>query len=156
MSERGQESIGPLTCGAGQISNCHSKLIRGTPQSPSELVPKSLPSITGHAANSRNDSRSFSNKFGFFLFSGTTLCALVSPLLSPGSATLTEIPEEFCSRTWTANLVTPPASLRASFSSILSHFRRAATQRIWATHVPSRLQMNDWASLRCAATDSRG
>src|SRR6184192_2597676 len=61
-------------------------VLRRNPQSPYEFVAESLPPITGHAANSRNDSRPFSNAFGFFLFIRTTLCAFVAPPLSPGSA----------------------------------------------------------------------
>lgn len=53
------------------------------------IVSKSLSPITGHAANSRNDSRPSSSVFGFFLFSSTTLCAFGSAPFSPGSVTHT-------------------------------------------------------------------
>src|SRR5258708_39134814 len=58
-------------------------------QPPYEFVVESLPPITGHAANSRNDSRPFITAFGLFLFSSTTLCAFVSPPFSPCSVTHT-------------------------------------------------------------------
>src|SRR5258708_13247121 len=52
-------------------------------QPPYTFVAESLPPITGHAANSRNDSRPFSSLFTFSLFIPTTLSPLVSPPLSP-------------------------------------------------------------------------
>ena len=57
-----------------------------TPQSPYALVVESLPPITGHAANSRQDSRAFSNPFASFLFTKITLCIFAVPPFSPASA----------------------------------------------------------------------
>src|SRR5260370_15557389 len=70
------------------------------PHSPQyEVAVESLPPITGHAANSRNDSRPFSNALGSFLFSTSTRYVFAVPPLSPRSATHTYIPEDFWSRT---------------------------------------------------------
>ena len=60
-----------------------------TRQSPYELVVESLPPTTGHAVNSRHDSRPFNNAFESFLFSRITLCVFAGPPFSPGSATHT-------------------------------------------------------------------
>src|SRR5882762_6690705 len=57
-----------------------------TPQYPYELAVESLSLITGHAANSRKDSRPFSNARGSFLFSRSTLCVFAWPPFSPYSA----------------------------------------------------------------------
>src|SRR5262249_6223371 len=60
------------------------------PQSPPfESAVESLPPITGHDANSREDSRPFSSALESFLFKKITLWFFVSAPFCPGSATQT-------------------------------------------------------------------
>src|SRR5713226_2825714 len=54
-----------------------------------EFDEESLPPITGHAANSRKNSRPFNNAFESFLFSRITLCVFPWAPFSPGSRTHT-------------------------------------------------------------------
>src|SRR5579859_5022935 len=58
------------------------------------LEDSSLPPISGQFANSRNDSRPFSNSSGDFRFTKNTRCVLAEPDCSE-SATQTKIPEGF-------------------------------------------------------------
>jgi len=58
-----------------------------TPQSPYAPAVESLPPITGHSANSRQDSRAFNNALASFLFRKITVWVFAVPPFSPGSAT---------------------------------------------------------------------